>query len=219
MAKESAQPSLEGTVHEPLARSDRPHKRIPRVLSTRVEKRPRGDHAAEAVLDKLNRGIVIFDQDARVRFLNDAAMRLIHQTDAICILDGRLVFTDASSHARLLAFLRSGRGRGGNEGPSGHHATVMRVEAGADRAPYRVLLSALRTPVAAATGGPSYSFLGPSDSSCSSSPCECTSHFTNTWCRCVFAVLTEMCSCCAALSSDSPSNSSSARAASASLRP
>ena len=153
MAKEPALPSREGTPHEPLPRSDRTHSRIPRVLSTRLEKRPRGDHSAEAVLDKLNRGIVIFDQDARVRFLNDAAMQLIHRTDAISIVDGRLVFTDAGSQARLLAFLRNGRGRRGDEGPSGHHATVMRVEAGADCAPYRVLLSALRTPAAAANGG------------------------------------------------------------------
>jgi len=154
MAKEPAQPLSEGTLHEPMPRSNRTHERISRVLSTRLEQRPRGDLSAEAVLDKLNRGIVIFDQDTRVRFLNDAAMQLIHRTDAISILDGRLVFTDAGSHARLLAFLQNGRGRGGDEGPSRHHATVMRVEAGANRAPYRVLLSALRTPVvAAATGG------------------------------------------------------------------
>lgn len=152
MAKEPAQPSREGTPPEALSRGDRTLNGTPRVLSTHLAKRPRGDHSAEAVLDKLNRGIVIFDQDARVRFLNDAAMHLIHRTESICIVDGHLTFTDASAQARLLAFLQDFRGHGGEAGPLAHNATVMRVEAGTDRPPYRVLLSALRAPVVGPAG-------------------------------------------------------------------
>ena len=66
----------------------------------------RNDYAPEAVLDKLNRGIVIFDPDARVHFLNDAAMRLIRESKAIEVIDSRLVFTEAGCQDRFTGYLR-----------------------------------------------------------------------------------------------------------------
>jgi DNA-binding CsgD family transcriptional regulator len=150
MAKEPAAPSRAATPHQPAQHDEGPLDGTPRILWTGLQTRPRGDHSAEAVLDKLNRGIVILDQEARVRFLNDAAMQLIHQTAAIAVVDGRLVFTDAGSQARLLAFLQQGRGA---DVGSAQHSVVMRVEAGVNRAPYRVLLSGLRTPATTASGG------------------------------------------------------------------
>lgn len=153
MAKEPAEPSREGALRKSVEHSDRIHDGIPRIVSSRLERRPHGDHCAEAVLDKLNRGIAIIDQDARVRFLNDAAMQLIHASESIAVVDGHLVFIDAGSQAQLLAFVRRDRTRGRDQVASSPYATVMRVEAGAGRPPYRVLLSALRTPAIATSGG------------------------------------------------------------------
>jgi len=103
----------------------------------------RRQHAAEAVLDKLNRGIVIFDGDRRVHFVNDAAARQIRHSACIEVLDGRLSFRQPDAQARLVNFLRSGRS--GDRDPAGtsQASTVMRVAAGPGLAPFRVLVSSL----------------------------------------------------------------------------
>jgi DNA-binding CsgD family transcriptional regulator len=123
---------------------------VPRIVGGSLESRPRSDYAAEAVLDKLNRGIVIFDPDACVHFLNDAAMRLIRESKAIEVIDSRLVFTQAECQDRFLGYLRrcAERASSGTD----QRSIVMRVPAGSCATPYRVLLSPLKTPANPVTG-------------------------------------------------------------------
>jgi DNA-binding CsgD family transcriptional regulator len=123
---------------------------IPRIVGGSLESRPRNDHAAEAVLDKLNRGIVIFDPDARVHFLNDSAMRLIRESQAIDVIDSRLVFTEAECQERFVGYLRGCTESAGSS--MDQCSIVMRVPAGSCTTPYRVLLSPLKTPANPATG-------------------------------------------------------------------
>lgn len=123
---------------------------VPRIVRASLESRPRSHHAAEAVLEKLNRGIVIFDADGCVLFVNRAASRLMHESGAIDVVEGALAFADAACQARLIGYLRRPAGRA--DSVTGQSSIVMRVSAGPAAAPYRVLLSPLETPADPGTG-------------------------------------------------------------------
>ncbi len=118
------------------ARSD-----FPTIVASSLQARPHAGHAAEAVLDKLNRGVVIFDHQGRVHYANDAALRAAHGSGAIAIQEGLLAFGESAAQARFEAFLQQGRER--VDGGTGQSSVVMRVGAGAGRPPFRVLLSPL----------------------------------------------------------------------------
>jgi DNA-binding CsgD family transcriptional regulator len=151
MAKEPTPPSpTDGNRREPVRGGAPAAEAIPRIVGGTLEARPVNDHAAEAVLDKLNRGIVIFDPEARVHFLNDAAMHFVRDTNTIEVADGRLGFTEASDQARFAAYLTHCLERTG--GGAEQSAVVMRIEARPNRPPLRMLLSPLRTPASPATG-------------------------------------------------------------------
>lgn len=116
---------------------------LPTIVSGSLRSRPLSTHAAEAVLDKLNRGVVIFDAEGVVHYANDAALRAAHASEAISIVDGRLGFGEPAAQARFEAFLQQGRER--SNGGTGQPSVVMRVSPGAARPPVRVLLSPLGT--------------------------------------------------------------------------
>jgi len=139
-----------GAPNEPGVQPASVPEAIPRIVGGSLESRPRSDYAAEAVLDKLNRGIVIFAPDACVHFLNDAAMRLVRETRAIEVIDGRLAFAEPDCQARFIGYLRRCAERAGTG--MDQCSMVMRVAAGPNAAPYRVLLSPLKTPENRATG-------------------------------------------------------------------
>ncbi len=139
-ARDDAGPEMERTEADVVANTGAG---LPTIVGDSLHSRPISTHAAEAVLDKLNRGVVIFDADGRVHYANDAAMRAAHAAQAIAIVDGHLGFGDPAAQARYEAFLQKGRERG--DGGIGLSSVVMRVVAGAARPPYRVLLSPLAT--------------------------------------------------------------------------
>jgi len=114
---------------------------LPTILASSLQARPHAGHAAEAVLDKLNRGVVIFDHQGRVHYANDAALRAAHGSGAIAIQEGLLAFGESAAQARFEAFLQQGRERA--DGGTGQSSVVMRVGEGAGRPPFRVLLSPL----------------------------------------------------------------------------
>ena len=139
-AREGAGPEVERAKAEAVASTG---SNLPSIVGSSLHSRPLPTHAAEAVLDKLNRGVVIFDADGRVLYANDAAMRAAHASEAISIVEGRLGFGDPAAQARFEAFLQQGRERG--DGGIGQSSVVMRVVTGAARPPCRVLLSPLAT--------------------------------------------------------------------------
>jgi len=114
---------------------------VPSIIGGALRLRTHAGLAAEAVLDKLNRGVLIFDGEAQVHFVNDSALRMLGATSAIAIDDGRLRFGEPEMQSKLDAFLL--RCRNDADGDAGQGSVVMRVEAGDERAPFRVLLSAL----------------------------------------------------------------------------
>jgi DNA-binding CsgD family transcriptional regulator len=116
---------------------------LPTIVASSLEARPHAGHAAEAVLDKLNRGVVIFDQEGRVHYANDAALRAAHGSGAIAIQEGQLNFGEPAAQGRFEAFLQQGRERA--DGGAGQSSVVMRIGAGTGRPPFRVLLSPLNT--------------------------------------------------------------------------
>ena len=122
----------------------------PTIVGGTLSSRAHASLAAEAVLDKLNRGVVIFDGEARVLFVNASAWRLLRETTALAISDGRLLFSDAAAQAKLDAFLL--RSDGPTDGGGVQVSVVMRVEADVARAPLRALLSPLAMPVGAVDG-------------------------------------------------------------------
>jgi DNA-binding CsgD family transcriptional regulator len=152
MTKEPSLPAPpDGTRHEPAGQSGSVLDSVPRIVGGSLEARPRHDHAAEAVLDKLNRGIVIFDPEARVHFLNDAAIRIIRKTEMIQVTDGCLVFAESGTRARFNAYLTRCLER--TDAGADLSSVVMRVEAGPVGPPLRALLSPLRVPSSPVTGG------------------------------------------------------------------
>lgn len=153
MAKEPTPPDTGGLEREGSGAPASVHPAVPRIIGASLESRPVREHfAAEAVLDKLNRGVVIFDQERRVRFLNDAAVRQIHRSGSIAVADGQLAFAEPGAQARLLAFLLRSVECARDPAGTAQASTVMRVDAGSGNAPYRVLLSTLRTPADPVTG-------------------------------------------------------------------
>ena len=117
---------------------------VPSIIGGKLRRRTSGRLAAEAVLDKLNRGVVIFDGEAQVRFINDSALRMLRETSALAVTEGRLRFGDAGMQARLDGFLRGCRERA--DGGAEQGSVVMRVETGDENAPLRMLLSPLAAP-------------------------------------------------------------------------
>jgi DNA-binding CsgD family transcriptional regulator len=151
MAKEPIAPSPpDGSPREPVRGGAPAAEAVPRIVGGSLEARPVNDHAAEAVLDKLNRGIVIFDPEGRVHFLNDAAMRVIRETNTMQVTEGRLVFAEAGTQSRFSAYLTRCLER--SDGGADQSSVVMRIESGSHVPPFRVLLSPLRTPASPATG-------------------------------------------------------------------
>ena len=146
MAKnpESTLPPRSGSLPEARDKRSSAPESVPAIVSSSLESRPRSERAAEAVLDKLNRGILIFDQDGRVHFANDAALRLIQPTAAIAVVDGQLVFNEPDAQARLISFLNRSieLARASSEARA-ECSAVLRVDAGPGRGPYRLLLSSL----------------------------------------------------------------------------
>jgi DNA-binding CsgD family transcriptional regulator len=114
---------------------------VPSIIGGKLRRRTNGCLAAEAVLDKLNRGVVIFDGEAQVRFINDSALRILRETSALAVTEGRLRFGDAGMQARLDRFLRGCRELA--DGGAEQGSMVMRVETGDENAPLRMLLSPL----------------------------------------------------------------------------
>ena len=142
-------PPSENDVQPKFAsQSDKAKATVATIVGTSLESRPRSDRAAEAVLDKLNRGILIFDQDRRVDFANDAALRLIQATAAMAVVDGQLVFNEPEAQAKLLSFLnRSIELARSFPGALTEYSAVMSVDAGPGRGRYRLLLSSLSATV------------------------------------------------------------------------
>ena len=151
MTKEPRLPAPpDGTQHEPAGQPGSALDAVPRIVGGSLEARPRNDHAAEAVLDKLNRGIVIFDLEARVHFLNDAAMRIIRETKTMQVADGCLMFTETGTQASFNAYVTRCLER--TDSVADPSSVVMRVEAGPGGLPLRALLSPLRVPSSPVTG-------------------------------------------------------------------
>lgn len=146
----SSEPST-GSAPSDSGRARRPtdSASAPSIIGGTLLARPHASLAAEAVLDKLNRGVVIFDAEARVLFVNDSALRMLSETTALSIADGKLCFDDAATQAKLDAFLL--RSREHAAGGAGQVSVAMRVDAG-ERAPLRVLLSPLTVPTDPVTG-------------------------------------------------------------------
>jgi len=93
--------------------------------------------AALAVLDKLNRGVLLLDGDGRVIFFNRAAERMLGQQAGIAMRRGRLVFEGMDCRRQYERFLAGG-------GASG--SLVLRVAARSQAHDYRLLVSRLEAP-------------------------------------------------------------------------
>lgn len=92
------------------------------------------DALCAAVLDKFNRGIVIFDAGARVLLANAAARGFAAQGEGLCLEDGTLVLTDPEAQAALDAYLHA---------DGGQAAMVLRVASPRSSLPYRLLVAPL----------------------------------------------------------------------------
>ena len=151
MGKEPPAPAPpDGNRHEPAGRPAAVLDVVPRFSGTSLQSRPRHDYAAEAVLDKLNRGIVIFDHAGLVHFVNDAALRFVREGRSIELSDGRLMFAEPVAQARFDAYLQRGVER--SDGGAEPTAIVMRIDTSAAQPSFRALLSPLRIPADPATG-------------------------------------------------------------------
>lgn len=93
--------------------------------------------AAQAVLDKLNRGVLLIDTDGRVRFMNRAAHAMLARRSGLVLQCGRFGFRGADSNAEFVRFLATGCGSGGSSG------LVLRVDGLRQQGSYRVLVSPL----------------------------------------------------------------------------
>jgi len=96
--------------------------------------------AAEAVLEKLRRGVMIIDRGARLRFANAAALSMLRRHDAFwATCDGRLLLADGGAQHRLALYLGAPRGCRVESMP-------LRLERGGRLGPYRVLVAPLEQP-------------------------------------------------------------------------
>jgi DNA-binding CsgD family transcriptional regulator len=89
--------------------------------------------AALATLDKLNRGVLLLDADAIVRFVNRAARRMVQCDRGLALRHRRLAFADATAAAAFDELLENGDG-----------SLVLRLDGrGPERGACRVLVSPL----------------------------------------------------------------------------
>jgi DNA-binding CsgD family transcriptional regulator len=108
--------------------------------------------AACAVLDKLNRGVVIIDTTATVRFANRAARAMLQRRNGVAVdEDGRLAFLPPAAAASLAAYLQAERD---NSEPA---SIVLKIQRSPGHSHYRVLVSRLDT--VAQVGDPSHCVL------------------------------------------------------------
>jgi DNA-binding CsgD family transcriptional regulator len=90
-----------------------------------------------AILDKLDRGIVLLDGNGGLVDANALALQVLKQGDGIHIRSGRFAFADADLNAKLERLLGQA-GRAGN-GSATIAARIKRPRA----APYRIVVSAV----------------------------------------------------------------------------
>jgi len=96
--------------------------------------------AAEAVLEKLCRGVMIIDRGARLRFANAAALSMLRRHDAFwATCDGRVLLTDGAAQRRLALYLGAPRA-------CTVESMTLRLERGGRPGPYRVLVAPLDQP-------------------------------------------------------------------------
>jgi PAS domain-containing protein len=92
----------------------------------------RPEPAIHAVLDKLNRGVILIDRERRVHFANRAAFEMLGRRDCFTIEDGRLRFCHAQIDGAIAALIMAGNG-----------SCVLRAPRFMPDGDYRVLVSAL----------------------------------------------------------------------------
>ena len=95
------------------------------------------ESAALAVLEKLNRGVLLLDADGAVQFMNRAAHAMFGRHTEMTIRQQRLVFTCEALQTALLRFLAAGPDTDENG------SLVLRVDAPHQTGVYRVLVTAL----------------------------------------------------------------------------
>lgn len=95
------------------------------------------ESAALAVLEKLNRGVLMLDADGTVQFMNRAAHAMFSRRTEITIRRQRLVFTHEALQTALLRFLAAGPDTDENG------SLVLRVDGAHQTGIYRVLVTAL----------------------------------------------------------------------------
>jgi DNA-binding CsgD family transcriptional regulator len=113
---------------------------------------------AHAVLDKLNRAVVIFDSTAFVQFANRSAERLSRNGEAISLRERCLTFLDGSARVALQEYLARCLDGGG----SGRRAAsiVLRVPAAEEeQSPYWALISPLELETGSADPASSWHLL------------------------------------------------------------
>ena len=93
--------------------------------------------AAQAVLDKLNRGVLLIDTVGRVRFMNRAAHAMLARRSGLVLQCERFGFRGADSNAEFVRFLATGFDSGGSS------SLVLRIDGQRQQGSYRVLVSPL----------------------------------------------------------------------------
>ena len=91
-----------------------------------------------AVLDKLNRGVLIIDANRVVAFANRAAVAMLGRSDRLQLRRGRLEFLVAEAQSSFEQFLGDGA-----DAPAQRSSLVLRLKGRRDGTDYRVLVSAL----------------------------------------------------------------------------
>ena len=103
---------------------------------------------AGALLDRLNRGVVVLEVNSVPVFMNRVAAAIVQRRDAFAVSAGRLVLLDRRARQAWGAFLnRLAR--------AAEHATgsvVLRVERGNHAPPYRIRAERLDGPAASSAG-------------------------------------------------------------------
>jgi DNA-binding CsgD family transcriptional regulator/PAS domain-containing protein len=95
------------------------------------------EEAAQAVLDKLNRGVLLIDAAGRVRFMNRAAHAMLARRSGFVLQGGRFGFRGGDSNAEFVRFLAIGSDSGGSS------SLVLRIDGPRQQGSYRVLVSPL----------------------------------------------------------------------------
>jgi len=93
--------------------------------------------AAEAVLESLQRGVIIIDREARVLFANRAALLILNQCDALRLTsDHRVALADRVLQRQFANHVACAV-------PASAASIAFRVERAGDAAPYRILIALL----------------------------------------------------------------------------